>query len=262
LTRELVADLAHRFTYTVELGGGWSAEQPSEWMQNNYLHTLRNLPLVPVGETRSATEFIAGGALNYWFGTDEPHRDHSDDDHDGARVQGFLGAGLATSTLYHESFLHVGGSLLLPGRNVRLTALDRASWPYGGEVYPDVAPFTNVVQLGISYVPDNFYLGPSGSLTEVWNDFFQWKNLWPDRWFSALHTLIARPEVGLYVTWDSGLFVKPDGDEIDDAFLTFRFDWATGLRLEMCNDMLNGSDYGPSYGVAVSFDLATMFRGL
>jgi hypothetical protein len=55
--------------------------------------------------------------------------------------------------------------------------------------------------------------------------------------------------------------VKPDGNEIDTAFISFRFDWATGLRLETWNDMLNGSDYGPSYGFGVSFDLATMFRG-
>ena len=261
LTRELVRDLDHRFTYTLEVGGGWSAEQPTEYLQNDYLHKLRDLPIVPVGGTRTQTEFTAGGALNYWLGTDEPHRDRHHGDHDGSRWQGFVGAGLVTSTLFHESFAHAGGSWLLPGRNVRFSALDRVSWPYGGDAYPEVAPFTNVVQLGVAYVPDNFYLGPSGSLREVWNDFFQLENLWPDRWLSTLHTLIARPEVGVYATWDSGLFVKPDDDPIDTGFVSLRFDWATGLRFELWNDMLNGTDYGPSYGLLVSLDLGTLLWG-
>jgi hypothetical protein len=261
-TRELVGDLDHRFTYTFELGAGWTGEKPSEWLQNNYLHKLRDLRTVPVGATRSETEFTAGGALNYWLGTDEPHRHRSPAEHDDVRWQGFVGAGLGTSTLFHESFAHTGGSLFLPWCNVRLSALDRVSWPYGGDAYPDVAPFTNIVQFGVSYVPDNYYLGPSGSLLEVWNEFWKLENLWPHRWLSTLHTLIARPEVGVYLTWDSGLFVKPDGDEIDTAFVSFRFDWATGLRLETWNDMLSGTDYGASYGVAISFDLGTMIRGM
>lgn len=260
ITREMMIDRKNRLTWTLEGGVGLSNDQPSEWLQNDYLHAIRHLDKVPVGQRRNATEFVAAGALNYWIGTQEPHKPHDSGQDTAWRYEAFAGAGLATGTLYSESFAHAGGALWQRDANTRVSLLARTSWPDGGQAYPRTANWNNLVQLGVSYVPSDYYLGADGTARTITGELFQRKNLNPLNWPSALHTLIGRPECGLYFTWDSGFFATPAGSEIDTQFISLRFDWPTGMRMETFNDMLNGTDYGPSFGMLVSWDLATFWR--
>ena len=71
---------------------------------------------------------------------------------------------------------------------------------------------------------------------------------------------LGNPEIEVSVTWDSGLFEDQDGDSIPILFSSLAVRWATGLSFETWNDTLNGTDFGPTFGFGVSFDLSTLFR--
>ena len=259
VTRELLLEQDQRVTWTLEGGAGYSSDQPTEWLQNDYLHTLRGLQLVPVEDTREATEYVAAAALNYWLGTDEPRSGTMEPDDDEWRYQAAIGVGASTSTIYHDGFVQLAGSVFVPSLNARFSALDRFSWPNGSEAFVRVKDYNNLLQVGVAYVPNNYFLGGAGTFEEMIDAVFDADNLPPWRWPSALHTLIGRPEVGLYATWDSGFFVRPDGSAIDTTFLSIRFDWPTGMRMETWNDFANGTDFGPTYGLLLSWDLASIF---
>lgn len=264
ITRELMLDFETRLTWTLEGGVGFTADQPTETLQNNYLHQLRDLNFVPVGGTRNETEFVGGGALNYWIGEAEPDDpaasgSMSEDAEEELYCDGFVGVGLGTGTIYHESFLHLGGAAFVPDWNVRFSYYGRMAWVDNAEAYARVAHFGTISQFGVAYVPDGWYLSPDGEFLEYWDRVLELENLWPWRWPSTLHTVLGRPEVGIYATFDSGFFVEPSGDPIDTRFLSLRFDWPTGMRMETWNDFANGTDFGPSFGLLLSFDLATFF---
>ncbi|MFO0981933.1 MAG: hypothetical protein U1E76_09360 [Planctomycetota bacterium] len=246
-----------RFTYTFDAGGGWSADEPTEFLQNDYLHHLVGIRPVPVGRTREAAEFLGGLCANAWFGHSEPHRGDDDEPARAVWLEGFAGTGFSTSTLYHELFAQAGGSLYLAPLDTRLSVLDRAAWPYPSDAFEQVSIFSNVIQAGVSYRRQSYYLGRSGSLRDLLDTVLQARNLLPWNWPGVLHDLIGRPEVGVWLTHDTGLFLDDAGRPIDTWFGSLRIDWATGLRLETWNDVVNATDFGPTYGVQLSFDLMT-----
>lgn len=259
---EMLTASGRRWTVAFDAGVGYSNNQPTESLQNDYIHRFRNLIPVPTDGVRRSPEFLAGVAATHWLGSDEV-RDESDDlATAGARFNALIGAGMVSSSLYHELYGHVGGSLYLPDQRVRLQLLNRSGLTTGSDAYPDVAPFTNLTQASISYVPRNFFLGPSGSLDEVVHDLFRWRNLLPWNWPKAIHDLGGRPEIGVHVTYDTGLFLDARDQEIDTWFISVSLEWPTGLRLETWNDMANGTDFGPTYGLMVSFDLTTFWRNI
>ena len=220
-------------TYTLHLGVGYSADQPTRFLQNNYLHGVRNLDFVPVGETRRSTELLAGLESNLWF--DVPFFGDDDNQLDDRL---FLGAGFVTSTLYQEPFTQVGVSIPLRlSRNYefQIRGVERVSWPIGGDAYPDVAPWSSLTQATIAWVPR--------SVETNW----------------SVLRFMGNPEIGVTITHDTGLFVDARDQPIATRLIGLYLEWATGLRLETYNDMRNNTDFGPSYGFQISVDLMTFY---
>jgi hypothetical protein len=210
------------WSFTASLGAGWSDDQPSEWLQNNVVHGLRNQAEVRVGEVREEAEFAGGLALTRWF---EPTV--------GSDV--FFGGGVASGTLYHEPYLYGGYNLLFDGPRIRASVLGRVSRPIGGEAYPEVATYNALLQGALAYVPERIE-------SSTW-----------------VMQMLGNPEIGIALTYDTGLFVDIEDDPIDTVFVSLRVQWATGLVLETWNDIANGSDFGPTFGATFSVDLSTFF---
>lgn len=225
-------------TFTLNAGGGVGDDQPTRALQNNYVHGIRDLAAVPVAETRNSTELVAGLSMNYWF--------------DATRLVGrgssnrldrtsFVGGGYATGSIYQEAFLHIGHAEFFEpsdswSRGIRVGFVERVAWPIGSDAYPDVADFSSTTQVSVSIVP-----------TRIETSSLFW-------------SLLGNPELGVTVTYDTGLFQNSANDPIDSWFIGLQFKWATGLEIETYNDMLGGRDNGPTMGVTLSFDLATLFR--
>jgi hypothetical protein len=210
------------WSFTASLGAGWSGDQPSEWLQNNVVHGLRNQEEVRVGEVREEAEFAGGLALTRWF---EPT----------VGSDFFVGGGIASGTLYHEPYLYGGYNWLFDGPRLRASVLARVSRPIGGQVYPEVATYNGLAQVALAYVPE-------GIESSTW-----------------MMQALANPEIGVALTYDSGLFVDVEDDPIETVFISLRVRWATGLMLETWNDIANGSDFGPTFGAMFSIDLSTFF---
>ena len=49
-------------------GCAGSDDQPTEFLQNDYIHRFRHLKEVPTEGTRRSPEFLAGAAATRWFG--------------------------------------------------------------------------------------------------------------------------------------------------------------------------------------------------
>jgi len=79
----------------VTLGAGPSGEEPTQSLQNDFLHEfLFNIPTVPVGQTRDEFDFMIDGSITQWK--------------EWNTLPLFLGAGFSTGTLYHEVFVLAG----------------------------------------------------------------------------------------------------------------------------------------------------------
>lgn len=225
--------------FTVTGAAGFSGDQPSRFLQNDYVHAIMGQSAVPVLGVRESVEYAASGSLTRWFDGPRLFGDGEGATATGWRTHAFLGAGAATSTLYHEAFAHAGASLLIPdtflfGRHVRVTAANRACWPLGGNAYPDLETFSNVSQVTIGLVP------PRVASDNVVLEF------------------LGNPEFGLSATHDTGFFQR-NGEPIEEWFAGFYVQWATGLRFETWNDFANGTDFGPTYGFRVSLDVFSLF---
>ncbi len=57
------------------------------------------------------------------------------------------------------------------------------------------------------------------------------------------------------MTYDSGLFVDSDNNAVPIWFFTSRVAWPTGITFAIWNDALNMTDFGPTFGFTLSFDL-------
>lgn len=211
-----------QWTFTGTFGLGLSSDDPTNTIQNDFVHEAIGQEDVPVGDVREEPEFLAGLGVTRWF---------EDPEHLGRDL--FVGAGYATSTLYHEPWLHLGGTYMLGG-SCRLSLMHRVSRPVEGEAYSDLARLSNLSQVYVAYVPS--------TIDSEW----------------SLLDLLGNPEIGLAVTHDTGLFVDQDDDPIETWFASLRFRWATGLTIETWNDFANGTDFGPTFGFLMSVDLTTL----
>ena len=211
-----------QWTFTGTFGIGLSSDEPTSAIQNDFVHWAIRQDDVPVEDVREEPEFLAGLGMTRWF---------EDPEHLGREL--FIGAGYATSTLYHEPWFHVGGNYMV-GESCRLSLMHRVSRPVEGEAYSDLAQISNLTQVYLAYVPS--------AIDSDWD----------------LLDLLGNPEVGLAVTRDSGLFVDEDDDAIETWFASLRFRWATGLTIETWNDFANGTDFGPTFGFLMSVDLTTL----
>lgn len=213
---------APHWTYTSAIGIGISSDEPTQFLQNEFVHKLNPQGEVPIGSDREEIEFLGAFSMTRWF---EPS--------DRLGQDLFIGGGVATSTLFHEPWAHAGGQFMLAER-CRLSLMHRVSRPIAGQAYEDVAQLSNISQLYLGYVPSEIE---------------------STSWFSGL---LGNPEMGIAITRDSGLFLDADDQGIETWFASLRFRWATGLIVETWNDFANGTDFGPSFGLLISVDLATI----
>lgn len=138
---------------------------------------------------------------------------------------GFLGLGVSTGSLYHEAFAQLGFRRLpVPGvPYVRVSALGRYGQLAGGATFDQVE--------GQSYL---------GQASVGVGDYA--RKPVPD-W-----------ELEFGVTIDSGLFVTPQGNSIEEIFATVALRFPYGA-LHFWNDAIAGKDNGPTYGATLMVDL-------
>ena len=216
------------------VGAGPTSDHPTRTLQNRVSHKIFDLPQVPVGATREGADFMISGDIAKWV------------DLLGQRELGFGSIGFASGSLYHEAFADVGvrrlsladsvgspdGSWLRSVSNyVRLSAMGRYSRMYGGAAYKVVAPQTYLGQTSIS--------------------FSNYTNYDP--------TEAPRWELEFTYTIDSGMFVGPRGESIEEQFISTAVRFPYGL-LEFWNDFIGDKDYGPTYGITLTVDLFQIFR--
>ncbi|MGE3175450.1 MAG: hypothetical protein AB7O97_22690 [Planctomycetota bacterium] len=224
---------------TVTGGVGHSGDQPTRFLQNDYVHEILGQAAVPVAAVREETEYAASATLTKWLDGPRLFGDGTIEDPVGWRTRMFFGLGAGTSTLYHEAVVHAGGSLLVPetfvfDRHLRLTVANRSSWNEPGNAWADVADFSNVTEVRLGLVPPRVDSG---------NPVLQF---------------LGNPEFGLSASYDTGFFQRA-GEPVDIWFAGLYVQWATGLRFETWNDFANSTDFGPTYGLRVSFDVYTLF---
>jgi hypothetical protein len=228
-----------RLTYTLSLGAGWSGDQPTRALQNDFLHTIKGIEPVPVGDVYSSFEMIGGASATWW--TDPVPRVPVGEDGERWRFGFFAGAGASAGTLYQEVEGHTGVYLQTPRVDLgitrgalRLGAMARGSLHQPGAAFETVSDEALLTQFELTWVSDKLESQP---------------------WW-----LLGAPSLSLVASYDTGLFVdRYDGDPIGTTFVSVRAEWPNGLRIETWNDMFGDSDYGPTYGFMVGFDVTALF---
>jgi hypothetical protein len=228
---EHLTDTFENWSTNFTLGIGPTRNQPTEWLQNDFIHDgLWGIPTVPVEDTRKETDFAISGSLTHWWEVS------------GQKRILYLSGGGQSGSLFHEIFARTGFRRWAPLKTIeylngnqegifaslfrplRLSGMVRASRVATGAAFHDLANATYSAQGSISY------------------GWYDEKTLHP--WF----------EVEIGATIDSGLFNGEMGDSLEERF------WTAALRaypftFETWNDQLNGKDYGPTYGGRLMMDL-------
>lgn len=231
-----------RTTYTLWLGAGYSADQPTRYLQNDFLHALLEIDSIPVGDTRESGEGLVGGQITWW--SDPVPRVAPRREADGAARFGlFAGGGATGSTLFQEAEVHLGSYAQTPRLDlgftrgaVRVGVMARGSLHAPGLTFDHVQDYGILSQAEISWVPDQLERQP---------------------WY-----LLGAPSLSFAASYDTGLFEdRRSGDGLDRAFYSVRAEWPNGLRVETWNDQLGGTDRGPTFGIMVGFDVTAMLGG-
>jgi hypothetical protein len=222
------------------IGAGPTHEDPTLYLQNDFLHRLLNINPVPVNQTRDETDFMISGSVTRWVKMF------------GEREIGFAGVGFSSGSLYHEVNGQIGvqrvslaeianswagsspAALNVFSRFVRFSAMGRYSRLYGGAAYPD------------SFIANQSYLA-QGSVTIA---DYEDNDVDPPRW-----------EFEFAATIDSGLFVTPSGNGIERRFGSIALRFPYGV-LETWNDVLGKTDSGPTYGFRFMIDLLRLYDRL
>ncbi|ALA58298.1 hypothetical protein [Nitrospira moscoviensis] len=220
------------------IGAGPTGEQPTRYLQNEFVHdAVYGIPKVPVGRTRDEFDVMASASATYWLPVPSVPRVF------------FLGGGFSHGSLYTEGFARAGFRRLpigcaLAGRpsceaseagdwwlgqlvkGFRLSAMGRFGGIRSAAAFPE------------GTVSSQSYLGQASLSWGVYDPeggepFF---------------------EVEGGVTIDSGLFTSARGSTLEQRF------WSLGFRVrnfsfETWNDQLNRQDFGPTYGLRVTYNL-------
>lgn len=215
-------------------GGGPTYPEPTRSLQNDFVHHLLRNDTVPVGRRREEPDFMVNGSVTRWMKLF------------GEREVGFAGVGFASGSLYHEIFGRIGvrrlsladmlepaigTSPILQGfsRYVRFSALGQYGRLFGGAAY------------GNSVLPEQYVLGQASLSIASYGE-----GTVPD-W-----------ELEFAATIDSGLFATHAGRSIERRFGSLALHFPYGV-LETWNDLLGGTDSGPTYGVQIMFDLRRLY---
>ena len=212
------------FSTNLTAGISPTANQPSEFFQNEVVHHYRHLPPVPTMQPRQDTDAMVDGSVTQWLDLYWPKTL-------------FLGGGFSVGTLYEELFLRAGlrrfhltpslyegpwGSLSFRG-----SIMGRYSRLFDGAVLHAVKPSSTIFQPALAL---GQYRG--GGKIPTW-------------------------EVEVAISWDSGIFVNGIGQSRKVFFWSLAI---TGgpVRFETWNDSLDDirkTDFGPTYGASLTVDI-------
>ena len=212
------------FSTNLTAGISPTANQPSEFFQNEVIHHLRHLPPVPTTRPRHDTDAMVDGSVTQWLDLDRPKTF-------------FLGGGFSLGTLYQELFLRAGlrRFQVLPSLydgawgsvSFRGSIMARYSRLFNGAVLHAAKPSSTIFQPALA-------IGqyPGGGNVPTW-------------------------EVEVAVSWDSGIFVNGVGQSRKEFFWSLAI---TGgpVRFETWNDSLDDistADFGPTYGASLTIDI-------
>ncbi len=220
------------------VGAGPTYPEPTRSLQNDFIHHLIRNDTVPVGRRREEPDFMVNGSISRWIKLF------------GEREVGFASIGFASGSLYHETFGRIGlrrlslADLLQPAigaspvlegfsRYVRFSAMGQYGRLLGGAAY------------GHSVLPEQYFLGQASVSVGKYGD----GGSVPD-W-----------ELEFAATIDSGLFATPAGRSIERRFGSIALRFPYGV-VETWNDLLGGTDSGPTYGVQLMFDVYRIYSRL
>jgi hypothetical protein len=225
-------------------GEGWStnltvgisptANEPSEFFQNNVIHQLRHLPPVPTSDPRTELDAMVDGSITRWFPATH-------------RKVFFVGGGFSVGTIYQQVFLRAGirrlqvTPTIYEGAwgavNGRASFLGRISFQEDGAVIRSIRQTAGLVQPALAF--GQYILTKRGETIPTW-------------------------EIEFALVWDSGIFVNQVGQSQE------QFAWSlalTGgpLRFETWNDSFGNivtRDFGPTYGASLTLDLFRLWSYL
>lgn len=221
------------WTTNLTIGAGPTDDKFTRFLQNDVIHKVLGLDPVPVSAVREKIDFMINGSVTRWFTLF------------GSADRGFIGAGAATGTLYHEPYINVG---------IRRLPLSDVAKSLGGssrglEDFSHFARFSFMGRYGRIFRSSAYdqlarqsYFGQASiSIADYRNE-----QAAPPRW---------ELEIGLAI--DSGLFVDPSGNGIEGRFIAvaIRIPY---LKWETWND-IGGGDFGPTFGARLMIDLLQVY---
>jgi hypothetical protein len=201
--------------YRVTLQAGVTADEPTEHLQNKWIHDLRNIPHVPVEEAPTQFDADVSAEITRWFGS-------------AGRFRTFAGGGLSLGTINQDAFLQTGAR--------------SPTWSPGG--YPVIA-LSGVARLGVPAGGRSFRSGEIANSYAIVQGF----GTFPVAGHLSCGVL---PVVEWGLTYSTGFFVNAAGKRLDELFWTIRLEWSDQFAIETWNDSLNGKDRGPTYGVRIT----------
>jgi hypothetical protein len=222
----------------VSIGAGPTGREPSEYLQNGFIHRLLGINAVPADQRRiDVADFMIGSTITRWF----PLAD---------RQVGFGGIGLDLGSLYQELYARVGvrrlsladlihqvgasfGPLAALSRYVRVSGMGRYSRIYSGAAYNS------------SVLANQTWIAQGSVSVGDYRDASR-----PPRWELEFGAMI-----------DSGLFVTPSGHGIERRFGTIALRFPYGV-VETWNDVLGRTDSGPTYGFRLMLDVELLWQRL
>ena len=99
-------DTFENWSTNFTLGVGPTRNQPTEWLQNDFIHDgLYGIPTVPIEDKRKETDFAISGSLTHWW------------EIPGQKRIIYLSGGGQSGSLYHEIFARTGFRRWGPPKN-------------------------------------------------------------------------------------------------------------------------------------------------
>lgn len=200
---------------------GITHNQPTSYLQNEIIHSLRNIPHVPVGE--APTRFEADVAVDIFRRLGTP---------DGTRV--LFGGGASAGTIYHDAHVQAGfrSAAIIAGRRplLAVSSVVRAGVPAGSAVFKS------------DHLAETYAMGQASGATG-----------WIHDW-----TRGVLPVAELGISYSTGLFEDESGAALSEVFWTIRLSWSDWFAFETWNDSLKGKDRGPTYGLRLTTAFTTI----
>jgi hypothetical protein len=223
-----LSNMMYRYSASV----GVNSDGFTEFYQNEVIHKgYRDLKTVPRGKVRceeftaDCVEYALGGEILYRFTNIELQ-----DKLKFYTSNFFAGVGMSIGSTLQDGYVQLGVSQLPTLVSTENFGLRVAGMIRMGGVLPNVPGEERFPKLATGY-----HLVQGGLETIL---------------FEKIYRIVLRNDF----TYHSGLFLRQDGREIRQLFWNFGVD-IDAFHIESSNDMLAGSDFGPSYAGRFHWDI-------